>query len=138
MNAWLYQMNTKKWTPEEYQDEVAEGEEICWPTKKITNPGGEDLKPGDLVIFFFTRTSTKFSGLYGWAEITDVKRKKRGNRFSFQALPPSDILKRDPIHNDIIHKVQDRVRRKMFQGTMWPIATKDFNILKHQIRKHES
>ena len=67
MQTWLYQMSDKDgWTPEDYRLSVWEGETVDWPTGRVTKRSAEDLKSGDVVFFFFTKTTTPQPGLYGW------------------------------------------------------------------------
>ena len=137
MNTWLYQMNNKEgWTPGDYRLTVWEGETVDWPTGRITSPSKEQPQPGDVVMFFFTRSSTPSPGIYGWALVTEVHPKSQ--RFHFRALPHSDMLKIDPIYDEVIEQLVERVRGKFKQGTMWSIVRADFIILKDQIQKHES
>jgi len=48
------------------------------------------------------------------------------------------MLKIDPIYDEVIEQLVERVRGKFKQGTMWSIVRADFIILKDQIQKHES
>ena len=127
--------NKEGWAPADYRLIVWEGEVVDWPTGRITSPTNEKPTPGDVVMFFFTKSSTPHPGIYGWALITKVNRK--GDRIHFRALPPSDMLKIDPIYDEVIEQLIERVRGKFRQGTMWSIVRADFIILKDQIRKHE-
>ena len=137
MQTWLYQMSGKDgWTPEDYRLAVWEGTAVDWPTGRVTRGGNEPLRAGDVVFFFFTRSSTQYPGLYGWALVTKVR--TRSDKFHFRALPYSDMLKIDPIYNEVVEQLVDRVRGKFKQGTMWSIVRADFIILKDQIRKYES
>jgi len=135
MQTWLYQMSDKDgWTPEDYRLSVWEGETVDWPTGRVTKRSAEDLKSGDVVFFFFTKTTTPQPGLYGWALITKVR--PRSDRFQFRALPHSDVLKVDPIYNTVTKRLIERIRGNFNQGTMWSIEEADSVILKNQIRKH--
>lgn len=83
---------------------------------------------------FFTRSGNEDPGVYGWAVVTKVA--KRTNKVQFRALPPSDYLKVDPLWNDVVEQVVERVRGKVKQGTMWRVPRTDFSVLRDQIRRH--
>jgi hypothetical protein len=58
------------------------------------------------------------------------------SKVEFRALPPSDYLKVDPLWNDVVEQVVERVRGTVKQGTMWRVPRNDFSVLRDQIRRH--
>jgi hypothetical protein len=69
MNAWLYQMALRKeWSPEDYRVEVWEGQEVTWPSGKLTGAKGGKIIPGDVIFLFFAQTHNVSPGIYGYAK----------------------------------------------------------------------
>ena len=99
MNAWLYQMALRKeWSPEDYRVEVWEGQEVTWPSGKLTGAEGDKVIPGDVIFLFFAQTHNVSPGIYGVGIITRYS-PGRGE-ITFRVCPPSDHLKTDPLWDD--------------------------------------
>jgi hypothetical protein len=117
MQAWLYQMRSRDdWGPEDFRVEVWEGKETTWPRHRVAR-GKKQPQPGDLLFFLFAPTGTEDPGFCGWGILTWLN----NDRIRFRPLPPTDILKVDPIWNKKTEKVIDSIRGQVKQGTMWPI-----------------
>ena len=140
MPAWLYQMTTNEnadrwWYPQEYRDEVKEGEPLTWPTGKIYYREQGWVSAGDTVIFFFCKTGNDEPGIYGWGKIDDPPRDQKKD-FTFTPKPPSDILKKRPCWDDEIDKLLVDIRRRLYTGTMWNITPGELSKLRTKIGQH--
>jgi hypothetical protein len=135
VQAWLYQMRRRHdWSPEQYRLEVWKREPLTWPVGHLTGGSKDQVAPGDLLVFFFTRTGNEDPGLYGWAVVTKLS--KRKDDVEFVPLPPTDYLKIDPIWNPIVEEWVERIRGKAKQGTMWRISAAELAVLRDQVRRH--
>jgi hypothetical protein len=125
MQSWLYQMRSlPDWGPKDFRLEVWEGSEVAWTTGRISTK--TEVQPGDLTFLFFAPSGTDDPGLCGWGLITAVP----AGRVRFRPLPRTDVLKVDPIWDDAMKKIIDRIRGKVKQGTMWPIGPEELQSLK--------
>ena len=118
MSTWLYQINQKMWSPERYRIEIWEGEKWVWPAGSKTS-AGTSPEPGDTVVFFYSPSSGKDPGFYGWAVILEWL--QENNSLYFRPVAPSDNLKMHPWWNDGARALADKIRGRMKQKTMWLI-----------------
>ena len=137
--AWLYQMNADNYPQTKYRKEVCVGEEPewPWPTGYIMKLGGDEIRKGDLIFFFYTPTNTDCPGIYGFAKITTVvwESPPSKSEISFKALPPSDSLKCKPKDSNQIRKLIKRVRGGCAMGTMFPIEEKECAVLRGLLKR---
>jgi hypothetical protein len=134
MQAWLYQMrNTKDWRPEDYRLEVDEGIGISWPAGGIARRGLSDPAAGDMMVMFFAKSHNPSPGLYGWGTITGYSREL--GQLEFQLMPPSDLLKYDPLWDNDIHQSLDRVRENGGRNTVWGLSGAEFAYFRQKIRQ---
>lgn len=133
MKAWLYQMTIPKWYPEDYRLEVWEGRPIIWEVGDISPRGQGEISPGDNIILFFSINGNDYPGIYGWGVIYGLNKGKF--TVTFQVTPPSDYLKTDPIWDNEIEKLINKIRGKMRQKTMWGISRAEFLLIREKIRE---
>ena len=134
MQSWFYQMrNTKDWRPEDYRLEVWEASRIIWPAGGIARRGLSDPATGDTVILFFAKSHNPSPGLYGLGIIGSYDQGQ--DRLEFQLMPPSDQLKYDPLWDDDIHRLLDRVRENGGKNTVWGLSEEEFALFRHKIRE---
>ena len=134
MNAWLYQMALRKeWSPEDYRVEVWEGQEVTWPSGKLTGAEGDKVIPGDVIFLFFAQTHNVSPGIYGVGIITRYS-PGRGE-ITFRVCPPSDHLKTDPLWDNNIKQAIGRIRGRFAQGTMWQIPSEDLERIQSGVRQ---
>jgi hypothetical protein len=118
MAVWLYQMSAENYTPEEYREAIWEGQVIRWPSGKVSS--NFQISPGDIVILVFVKTGTHEPGIYGWGIIINYKKEKE--TIAFRPTYPSDYLKMNPIGDDEVSDMLDKIRRPIKQGTMWEVG----------------
>ena len=137
MNPWLYQMaEDEDWTPADFRVSVWEREPVTWEHKKVMS--SNRLKPavGDPIVFFFAKSRTKVPGICGWAVITKVYPRKE--EFTFCAVPPTDLLKMDPLWDNEIDELVNNVRGAHPRGTTWAIPSNVYASFAHSIRAYAS
>lgn len=93
MSAWLYQLNSKDWSPETFRFEIWEGQRWHWGygTKR---GGAGDPKPGDTVVFFYAKTGGDDPGIHGWAVLDRCE--PDDHRLYFVPAAPTNYLKMTP------------------------------------------
>jgi len=134
MNAWLYQMVIRnEWSPEDYRVEVWEGQNVTWPSGKVTGAEANEVIRGDVIFLFFAETRNPSPGIYGVGIITDYFPRRR--EISFRVCPPSDHLKTDPLWDDDIKQAIARIRGKVLQGTMWRIPPAALKLIQLGVRR---
>jgi hypothetical protein len=121
------------WDPRDYRLKVWEDRPIRWPVGKIVSRGLKEITPGDAIILFFVKTGKDYPGIYGWGVID--KYNEQRNEIVFQVTPSSDYLKTDPIGDEDVEKLIDRIRGKGKQGTLWGISRDEFSILCNKVRE---
>ena len=119
MSTWLYQLATDVWSPERYRLEIWEGERWNWPVGRRSGDG-ELPKPGDTVVFFYSRSTGVDPGFYGWAVVLEWY-ELSSSQLYFRPTAPSDYLKMHPWWDDNAKRIADEVRGKMKQRTLWII-----------------
>ena len=155
MPAWLYQMSSggrggqfrsaedKPWYPSSYRKEVSESEgKITWDLGKIYFRDQTQVSKGATVIFFFCKTGQDDPetgdvqpGIYGWGSIIKPPLESYGT-IEFEVKPPSDYLKDHVLWDAEIEQLTNQIRKKQYQGTMWPINSEQLQKLREKIRKH--
>jgi hypothetical protein len=153
--AWLYQMSSggrggkfrsaedKPWYPSSYRKEVSEIEgKITWDLGKIYFRGQAQVSKGATIIFFFCKTGQNDPetgnvqpGIYGWGTITKPPADSYG-MIEFEVKPPSDYLKNYVLWDDEIEQLTNQIRKKQYQGTMWPIDSDLLEKFREKIRNH--
>jgi hypothetical protein len=116
MSMWLYQIDAQNWSPQRYRLEIWEGERWAWPVGRKVLHGIEPV-PGDIVVFFNTRSGGSDYGFYGWAVILEWY--GGGSEMYFRPVAPSDLLKMHPWRDDAAQDLANRIRGKVKQGTFW-------------------
>ena len=134
MQAWLYQMrSTKEWRPEDYRIEAWEGQRIIWPTGSVLPRGLGEIVPGDTLVLFFSKSGNPYPGIYGWGVICRCDQRRK--TIEFQLAPPSDYLKIDPVWDQDIHRLLDRVRENSSRKTILGISWDEFEQIRYKIRE---
>lgn len=120
MTHWLYQMNPKRvleygdvYTPEEFREDFASGEDLEWLTREI-RPRGLEPKAVDTIFYWFVVSGTDEPGLYGFGIISDcydcprlsAKYKCISHRPGF----PTEYLQAAPLYEDEIVEIVDDIR----------------------------
>jgi hypothetical protein len=123
MACWLYQMANYNFSHGRYRTEVWEGNTVTnwWIGESRRKP--TEILPGDIVILFYVKTGAQEPGIYGWGIITLFDKEV----INFRPSTPSDYLKMNPLWDDEIGNIVDKIRGGMPEGTMWEV---DDNILK--------
>jgi hypothetical protein len=132
MACWLYQMANDKFSHGRYRTEVWEGNTVTnwWIGESKRKP--TDITIGDIVILFYSKTSAEDPGIYGWGVITMFD----GEVINFRPASPSDYLKMNPLWNDGINKLIDKIRGGMPQMTMWKVEDDILRKLRNMIALH--
>ena len=117
MAHWLYQMSTDYYSHERYRAEVWEGTVVTNWTIGESKRRPTEVQLGEMVILFFARTGAQDPGIYGWGIITFFD----GEVINFRPSSPSDYLKMNPLWDDEVSGIVDRIRGGMPQGTMYEI-----------------
>ncbi len=133
MSMWLYQMSAQRWEPEEYRQEVWEGEILRWPVGQLVRRGQEMPAPGDTVLLFFAKTGNLEPGIYGWGVVLSYDDARKS--LSYRPTSPSDYLKMDPVWGNDIRSLIDQIRAGMTQGTMWHIPNKTAGAIRLKVRR---
>jgi hypothetical protein len=133
MTVWLYQMNAERplengsfYTPDNYREDIEEGDYLEWLTREI-RPREIEPKAGDTIIYWFVAAGTDDPGLYGLGVIFDCYNCPQYNTEynCIYHLPvfPSEILSDDPIYDDEVQEIVDEIRgnQKNF-ATMFAIS----------------
>lgn len=137
MNPWLYQMaEDEDWTPEDFRLTVWEREPVTWEHKKIMSLNGVKPMPGDPLVFFFAKSRTKTPGICGWAVITKVYPRK--GELTFQAVPPTDLLKMNPLWDNEVEELINDVRGPHPRGTTWEVSEDAYAAFAQKIRVYAS
>jgi len=132
MACWLYQMSADLYSQGRYRTEVWEGNPVTnWSIGESKRKPKEVL-PGDIVVLFFARTGAVDPGIYGWGVITLFDKEV----IDFRPASPSDYLKMNPLWDDEISAIVDRIRGGMPQGTMWPVDDGTLEQLRQKIAAH--
>lgn len=131
MAVWLYQMSADGYSPEEYRETVWEGEVTRWPAGNVRTSSRIKISPGDILIFAFAKTGTREPGLYGWGVV--LKYKEEAGNIYFRPSRPSDYLKMNPIWDNEVSNMLDKIRGSMKQGTMWEVTSDDATNIKRKI-----
>jgi len=103
-----------------------------------------EMRPGDLVIFFFCPTGPKKTqdyGIYGWGVITRYSRQRQ--KITFKAMPPSDYLKMSVCIDDEVYDLVREIRKGdkgkgVEQLTMYPVPFDHLERIRLKIREHMS
>ena len=119
MSTWMYQMNQQRWPPERYRLEIWEGERWNWPVGRKV-PADETPLPGDVVVFFNSKSGAPDPGFYGWAVILEWYTVVPVNMY-FRPVAPSDALKMNPWSDDHALTLADDIRGRVKQGTLWRV-----------------
>jgi hypothetical protein len=100
------------------------------------------VSQGDTVIFFFCKTGEDDPetgdvqpGIYGWGTIITPPFDSYGT-IEFKVKSPSDYLKHHVIWDAEIEQLTNQIRKRQYQGTMWPIDSEQLEKLRMKIRKH--
>ena len=137
--AWLYQMSSSWWSPEEYRLTVWEGQVVRWPTARVRWGKQQNIHAGDLLLLFFCPTGTEDWGIYGCGIINRYNEVRE--EISFQVLPPSDYLKMSPCADDQLYEMVRKIRKGK-QGsdperwTMYDMSFEHLEDLRLKIREH--
>lgn len=131
MAYWLYQMSSNYWSSGLYRVEVWEGEHTNWPTSKKV-PKDSSLQPGDIMMLFYAPSGEPDPGVYGWATVI------RGDdeEVRFIPCPPSDYMKMNPVWDNDVKTIIDKIRGPVATGTLWEIEDKLFKQLRQKIAAH--
>ncbi|AOO65000.1 hypothetical protein [Sulfurospirillum halorespirans] len=116
MAMWLYQIDQKNWNPARYRLEIWESERWVWHVGKIVHHG-EEMNPGDTVVFFCAPSTGAEPGFYGWAIVLEWK--EDSQYIYFRPTSPSDYLKMVPWWDTNAKNIADKIRGKFKQGTLW-------------------
>ncbi len=134
MAMWLYQLSqdagttndtggpTNDWPPNRYRLSVWENEPWRWRVGMKFGP--EDPKPGDILAFYYARTTGNDGGFYGWAVVLEWSAAGKEPLVYFRPVAPSDHLKMHPWSDANANQVADEIREKQNQGTLWPVSQK--------------
>lgn len=132
MACWLYQMNAKLYSHERYRTEVWEGNLVTnWGIGESKRKPKEVL-PGDIVILFFAKTGASNPGIFGWGIVTLFDKEV----IDFRPASPSDYLKMNPLWDDEISDIIDKIRGGMPQGTMWEVDEEALGQLRQKVAEH--
>ena len=131
MAYWLYQMSSNYWSSGQYRVEVWEGEHTNWPTSKKV-PKDSSLQPGDIMILFYAPSGEPDPGVYGWSVVI------RGDDEEVRFIPstPSDYMKMNPMWDDDVKIIIDKIRGPVAMGTLWEIKDNLFMQLRLKMADH--
>jgi len=134
MACWLYQMNAARYSHERYRTEVWEGTVTQnWTLGKSTHRP-KNVMQGDMLILFYAKTVAIEPGIYGWSIVTFFD--KEAEEMHFRPTSPSDYLKMNPLWDQQVSKIIDRVRAGMPEGTMFPVDDGTLEQLRRKIAAH--
>ena len=109
-------MSNNEYPIKDYLSTVYEDKVIEWEIYK--KEGNIIPESGDLIILWYTKTSTDKPGIYGWGIILEYKKFEKKIRFC--PIVPSDKVKNIPIFNNDIRIIINEIRMN-YQGTMYII-----------------
>jgi hypothetical protein len=132
MACWLYQMRADQYSHERYRTEVWEGNTVTNWSIGESKRKPKEVQPGDTVILFFAKTGADEPGIYGWGIITLFDKEV----IDFRPAPPSDYLKMNPLPEQEIIKIIDKIRGGMPEGTMFPVGAEELKHIRQKIAKH--
>ena len=130
MSTWMYQINQKWWPPERYRLEIWEDERWAWRVGRVVSKG-EQLRPGDTVVFFYAPAGGADAGFYGWAVCLEWLDQEK--TLFFRPVAPSNQLKMFPWWDENARKIADEIRGSVKRGTMWLVPERIVSILRHGI-----
>jgi len=131
MAYWLYQMSSSVWSSGLYRLEVWEGEHTNWQINRKV-PQNKSPQTGDIMVLFYAPSGESDPGIYGWAVVIRFD----GYEARFMPSSPSDYLKMNPVWNDDVKKIIDKIRGPVKTGTVWEIEESLFKQLRQKIAKH--
>jgi hypothetical protein len=131
MAYWLYQMSSNDWPSGEYKVEVWEAEHTNWQIHRKV-PGNKSPETGDTVILFYAPAGESDPGIYGWAVVIRFD----GIEIRFKPSSPSDYMKMNPVWDDDVKNIINRIRGRVAQGTLWEIEESLFKQLRQKIVAH--
>jgi hypothetical protein len=131
MSIWLYQLSQESsWPPERFRHEI--WEQRRWHWEHGQKRSSKNPKPGDTLVFFYSRRGGDASGVYGWAVVEQYD-EEHGILY-FTPASPTDHLKMDPWCGDDVQDVMDAIRGKMPQATLFPIGKPEAARIRRGIR----
>ncbi|HUV44954.1 MAG TPA: hypothetical protein VMW13_09010 [Dehalococcoidales bacterium] len=132
MACWLYQMSAKKYSHEQYRSEVWEGVVIQNWFLGESKRKPKEIKSGDMIILLYVRTNAKDPGIYGWGIVTWCD----GEWIHFRPSHPSDYLKMNPVPEQEVTKVIDKIRGGMPEGTIFPVDYEELKQIRQKVAEH--
>jgi hypothetical protein len=134
MSYWLYQMNVDRFSHKRFRAEVWEGDLTQnWTIGESTHRP-KNVSVGDILVFFYAKTVAIEPGIYGWGVVTFFD--KETEEMHFRPATPSDYLKMNPLWDDDINKIVDRIRGGMPEGTMFKVDGKELKNIRRKIEQH--
>ncbi len=127
MQAWLYQMSSDYYNPNEYRVEVWEGRPIVWSVGKVVARGLGEVLLGDSLVLFYAKSRNLYPGIYGWGVI--ARYSQRRSEIEFQPTFPSDYLKMYPLWDKKVEKLINGVRGRMTQATLWGLKLEEYRLV---------
>jgi hypothetical protein len=124
----------KKFSLERYRVEVWEGQLVTNWTIGEGKRKPTEISPGDMIILSFVKSGTPSPGIYGWGIITSFY--KEDEDIDFRPTSPSDYLKMNPVPENEVSGIIDKIRGRMTQLTMFKVDEKEFKELRQKIAGH--
>jgi hypothetical protein len=122
-------MRADWYSPERYRTEVWEGSLVTNWSIGQSKRKPKEIPLGDTVILFFAKTGADEPGIYGWSVITLFDKEV----IDFRPTSPSDYLKMNPLWDDEIGNIVDKIRGGMPEGTMWKVDDGTLKLLRQKI-----
>ena len=118
MSMWLYQLNQKNHPPSAFRYDIWENQRWHWDYGM--KRGAKQIEAGDTVVFFYSVSAGDDPGIYAWAVIERCS--PNDNTIYFIPTAPSNHLKMDPWWDDEAEQLVNKIRGKVKQGTLFPVA----------------
>jgi hypothetical protein len=134
MAFWLYQMRVDYYSHDRYRAEVWEGAVVQNWTLGESKRRPKEVTPGDLLVLFYAKAGATEPGIYGWGIVTFFDRKT--GEMHFRPAPPSDYLKMNPVPEEDVIKIIDKIRAGMPQRTIFPIGDEELKKIRQKIAAH--
>lgn len=119
MSTWLFQLSPKVWSPEEYRQEVWQGQTCNWPLRRRPSAANSPAL-GDTLLLFYSATGGKDPGFYGWAVVLQWV-PQSPTPLCFRPAPPSDYMKMHPWWDEEAAELANAIRQPVKVGTLWRV-----------------
>lgn len=132
MSSWLYQIKEDSLSQNRYRYEVWEGKIITnWWDIEDVKQWPNNVEYGEIIIVFFASKKSVDPGIYGWGCISSFNQ----GVLNFIPVIPSDYLKMDPLWDNEIDELIDKIRLKTPQSIMYEISNDELNKVRKKLRE---